>query len=207
MHFSTSSAKPGDRAFLESRWLYPKPGAQCLQFFLHNTGTPDDVLNIWVREYDKVNPGGKLKLFKSISGNKLNILMSLNNSSSMLRHFKAASHFTGGVMGSWELHHINLNVTQKARVVFEGVRGSRTSKGGFSLDDINLSSTRCPQHIWHIRNITKLLATTQVGGKMYSPRFLSPAGYSFQVNGSSNVIINIPALFVQIDLMPRKCSA
>ncbi|XP_028260103.1 meprin A subunit beta [Parambassis ranga] len=163
MHFSTSSAKPGDRAFLESRWLYPKPGAQCLQFFLYNTGAPDDVLNIWVREYDKVNPSGKLKLFKSISG---------------------------GVMGSWELHHVNLNITQKARVVFEGVRGSRTSKGGFSLDDINLSSTRCPQHIWHIRNITKLMATTQVGGKMYSPRFLSPAGYSFQVgvylNGRSD---------------------
>lgn len=70
MHFSTASAKPGDRAVLESRWLYPKPGAQCLQFFLHNTGAADDVLNIWVREDDRSR---KLKLFKSISGNKLNI--------------------------------------------------------------------------------------------------------------------------------------
>ncbi|XP_044055227.1 meprin A subunit beta-like [Siniperca chuatsi] len=155
MHFSTASAEPGDRAFLESRWLYPKPGAQCLQFFLHNSGAADDVLNIWVREYDKANPSGKLKLFKSISG---------------------------GVMGSWELHNINLNVTQKARVVFEGVRGKRPSKGGFSLDDINLSSTTCPQHIWHIHNITGLLATTPAGNKLYSPRFLSPAGYSFQVS-------------------------
>lgn len=89
--------------------------------------------------------------------------------------------FTGGVTGSWELHNINLTVTRKARVVFEGVRGASPSMGGFSLDDINLSSTKCPQHIWHIRDITRLLATTPVGRKLYSPRFLSPAGYSFQV--------------------------
>ncbi|XP_059196309.1 meprin A subunit beta-like isoform X2 [Centropristis striata] len=163
MHFSTASAQPGERAFLESRWVNPKPGAQCLQFFLHNSGAADDVLNIWVREYDATNPSGTLKLFKSISG---------------------------GVMGSWELHNINLNVTQKARVVFEGVRGNSTSKGGFSLDDINLSSTTCPQHVWRIRNITHLMATTPVGVKTYSPPFLSPSGYSFQVgiylNGRSD---------------------
>ncbi|XP_069006075.1 meprin A subunit beta [Embiotoca jacksoni] len=163
MHFSTASADPGDRASLESRWLYPQPGAQCLQFFLHNTGAPDDVLNIWVREYDEVNSSGKLKLFKSISG---------------------------GNMGSWELYNVNLNVTQKARVVFEGVKGKSPSKGGFSVDDINLSSAKCPQHIWHIHQITGLLASTPAGRKLYSPRFLSPAGYSFQVgvylNGRSD---------------------
>ncbi|XP_027132391.1 meprin A subunit beta isoform X3 [Larimichthys crocea] len=165
MHFSTASAEPGDRAFLESRWLYPKPGAQCLQFFLYNTGAADDVLNIWVREYNKHSPGGVLKLIKSISG---------------------------GVMDwNWELHNINLvSEAQKVRVVFEGVRGKSPSKGGFSLDDINLSSTKCPQHIWHIRNITRLMATTPPGNKLYSPRFLSPAGYSFQVgvylNGRSD---------------------
>lgn len=87
-------------------------------------------------------------------------------------------------MGSWELHNVNLNVTQKARVVFQGVRGKGPSKGGFSLDDINLSSTKCPQHVWHIRNITGLMATTPAGQKRYSPRFLSSAGYSFQVNAS-----------------------
>ncbi|XP_019936134.2 meprin A subunit beta-like [Paralichthys olivaceus] len=163
MHFSTASAEPGHQAFLESRWLYPKPGAQCLQFFLYNTGAADDVLNIWVREYDKAEPSGKLSLFKSISG---------------------------GVMGSWELHNVDLNVTQKARVVFQAVRGNSPSSGGFSLDDINLSSTKCPQHVWRIRNITGLMATTPPGVKLYSPRFLSPAGYSFQVgtylNGRSD---------------------
>ncbi|AWP11510.1 putative meprin A subunit beta-like [Scophthalmus maximus] len=159
MHFSTATAEPGEGAFLESRWLYPKPGAQCLQFALHNTGAADDVLNIFVREYDEAVPGGKLGLFKSISG---------------------------GVMGSWELHNVNLNVTQKARVVFQGVRGKGPSKGGFSLDDINLSSTKCPQHVWHIRNITGLMATTPAGQKRYSPRFLSSAGYSFQVGAYLN---------------------
>ncbi|KAK2836030.1 hypothetical protein Q5P01_016514 [Channa striata] len=165
MHFSTASAEPGDRSLLESRWLYPKPGSQCLQFFLYNTGAADDVLNIWVREYDKVNPNGKLTLFKSISG---------------------------GAMGSWELHNININVAQKVRVVFEGVRGKGPSKGGFSLDDINLSSTKCPQHIWHIRNISSLMQNTPVGKKVYSPRFLSPAGYSFQVGVYPNGVRDKP---------------
>uniref|UniRef100_A0A667ZV39 Metalloendopeptidase n=1 Tax=Myripristis murdjan TaxID=586833 RepID=A0A667ZV39_9TELE len=153
MHFSTVSGKAGDRAHLESRFLYPKPGSQCLQFFLYNSGAADDLLNIWVREYDKVNPEGRMKLFKTISG---------------------------GVMGSWELHHVNLDVRTKSRVIFEGVKGKLPSTGGLSLDDINLSSASCPQHIWRLRNITGLLATTPPGTKLYSPRFLSPAGYSFQ---------------------------
>ncbi|XP_015241270.1 PREDICTED: meprin A subunit beta-like [Cyprinodon variegatus] len=163
MHLSTESIGPGQSASLESRWLHPKAGAQCLQFFLHNTGAADDVLNIWVKEFDSANPSGKLKLFKSISG---------------------------GDMGSWELINVNLNVTRKARVVFEGVRGEGPSKGGFSVDDINLSSAKCPQHVWHIRNMTHLLATTPPGSKLYSPPFLSPSGYSFQLgvylNGQSS---------------------
>lgn len=70
MHLSTGSAQAGERASLESRWLYPKPGPQCLQFFLHNSAAADDVLNIWVKEYDVNNSGEELKLFKSISGKK-----------------------------------------------------------------------------------------------------------------------------------------
>lgn len=66
MHLSTGSAQPGERASLESRWFYPKSGPQCLQFFLHNSAAPDDVLNIWVNEF-----GEEMKLFKSISGKEL----------------------------------------------------------------------------------------------------------------------------------------
>ncbi|KAF6727868.1 Meprin A subunit beta [Oryzias melastigma] len=160
MHLSTGSAQPGERASLESRWFYPKSGPQCLQFFLHNSAAPDDVLNIWVNEF-----GEEMKLFKSISG---------------------------GAMGSWELHNIDLEVTKKARVVFEGVRGNSPSSGGFSVDDINLSSAKCPQHIWHVHNITSLLASTPEGQKIYSPRFLSPSGYSFQIGVYLNGISTRP---------------
>lgn len=93
-------------------------------------------------------------------------------------------------MGSWELINIDLNVTRKARVVFEGVRGEGPSKGGFSVDDINLSSAKCPQHVWHIRNMTHLLATTPPGSKLYSPPYLSPSGYSFQVTVGLNHLPN-----------------
>ncbi|XP_029988035.1 meprin A subunit beta-like isoform X1 [Sphaeramia orbicularis] len=155
MHFSTASANPGDRASLQSRMLYPKPGAQCLQFFLFNTGAADDVLNVWVKEYDETNPSGKLQLYKSISG---------------------------GDTGVWNLHHVNIYVAKEAHVIFEGVRGKQPSSGGFSLDDINLSSTKCPHHIWPVRKITK----SQLGEAMFSPRFLSPTGYSFQIQLKPN---------------------
>lgn len=79
-------------------------------------------------------------------------------------------------------------MTQKARVVFEGIRGNGPSSGGFSLDDVNLSALECPHHIWHIRNITGLMATTPRGKKTYSPRFLSPSGYSFQVSAFEQVL-------------------
>ncbi len=87
----------------------------------------------------------------------------------------------GGLRGSWELYHVTLDVSDKFRVVFEGVKGRKPSKGGLSLDDINLSETQCPQYTWRIRDFTKLLATTPTGSKTYSPRFLSPDGYSFQI--------------------------
>jgi len=91
--------------------------------------------------------------------------------------------YFAGSKGSWELHHVTLPMTKKSRVVFEGVKGdSSASVGGLSLDEVNLWAGRCPQHVWNVRNITALLATTPVGTKMYSPRFMSPSGYSFQVS-------------------------
>ncbi|KAG7513543.1 meprin A subunit beta-like [Solea senegalensis] len=163
MHFSTAPAAPGDEAVLETRWLYPKHGAQCLQFFLYNTAGATDVLSIYRREFAEGDDSIKNMLLKNIQG---------------------------GGTGSWELHTVNMNVTKKTSVGFHAQRRGTDSEGGFSLDDINLSSTKCPQHIWHIRNITGLLATTPSGQKLYSPRFVSPAGYSFQIgvylNGKSN---------------------
>lgn len=68
MHFSTASVQPGDKASLETQWLFPKPGTHCLQFFLHHSGASDDVLKIWVRDYNKDDLSGNLTLFQSITG-------------------------------------------------------------------------------------------------------------------------------------------
>lgn len=112
----------------------------------------------------------------------------------------------GGQKDSWELHHVTLDASRKFRVVFEGVKDNRVSKGGLSLDDINLSETQCPHHIWHIQNFTSLLATTPIGKKMYSPTFLSPDGYSFQislyVNGKSSSSSNM-AMYLHLTSGPN----
>lgn len=97
----------------------------------------------------------------------------------------------GSPVGYWQLYHVSLNVASKFRVVFEGVKGSTASNGGFSIDDINLSETVCPHHVWHIRNFTDLLNSSPLGsrGRLYSPPFYTPEGYAFEisiyVNGSS----------------------
>ncbi|KAK2883566.1 hypothetical protein Q8A67_017203 [Cirrhinus molitorella] len=156
MHFSTAGGTQYDKAYLESRLFYPKRCSQCLQFYYYKSEGAKDQLNIWVREYTAENPKGALRFIQKISGE---------------------------VQGSWELYHVMLDVSEyKFRVVFQGVKGTGVSKGGLSLDDINLSETQCPQHTWHIRNFTSLLAKTPAGSEIYSPRFLSPDGYSFQFN-------------------------
>ncbi|OWK01644.1 MEP1B, partial [Cervus elaphus hippelaphus] len=81
--------------------------------------------------------------------------------------------------GSWQLYHVTLNVTSKFRVVFEGVRGAGASLGGLSIDDINLSETWCPHHVWHIRNFTQLIGSPN--GSFFSPPFYSSKGYAFQI--------------------------
>lgn len=68
MHFDTATANTGDSALLESRLLYPKRGFQCLQFFYYNSAGPEDTLKIFVREYDKANPSGKLRFIKTVDG-------------------------------------------------------------------------------------------------------------------------------------------
>uniref|UniRef100_A0A3B4DEM6 Metalloendopeptidase n=1 Tax=Pygocentrus nattereri TaxID=42514 RepID=A0A3B4DEM6_PYGNA len=165
MHFSTATGSYGNKAYLESRFFYPKRGFQCLQFYLYNSGGADDQLKVWVREYNSANPNGVLRLIQTISD---------------------------GIRNSWELYHVKLDVSQKFRVVFEGVKGAGTSNGGLSVDDINLSETQCPHHTWHIQNFNSLLATTPVGSKIYSPIFLSRDGYSFQIGIYINGVTSNP---------------
>ncbi|XP_009707751.1 PREDICTED: meprin A subunit beta, partial [Cariama cristata] len=170
MHFNTSAGAEGNAAILESRILYPKRGFQCLQFYFYNSGHESDRLYVWVREYTSAQPNGTLRLLEEIKGSP-------------------ASY--------WQLHHVSLNVTSKFRIVFQGVRGSGLSNGGLSIDDINLSETQCPHHVWHIRNFTHLLNTSPAGtaGKIYSPPFYSSKGYAFQVslyvNGTTDNPFNL----------------
>ncbi|NWU89686.1 MEP1B protein, partial [Upupa epops] len=170
MHFNTSAGEMWSTAMLESRILYPKRRPQCLQFYLYHSGHEDDRLYVWIRKYSATRPNGTLRLVKEIKGSP-------------------AAH--------WQLYHITLKVTEKFRVVFEGMKGSGSSNGGFSIDDINLSETQCPHHVWHIRNFKHLLDTSPAGeaGKIYSPPFYSSKGYAFQiglyVNGTTDNPLNL----------------
>ncbi|ELW64612.1 Meprin A subunit beta [Tupaia chinensis] len=161
MHFNSSSVNRGDTAVLESRTLYPKRGFQCLQFYLYNSGSENDQLNIYIREYSAGNVNGSLTLVEEIKGIPI---------------------------GNWQLYHVTLNVANKFRVVFEGLRGSGASLGGLSIDDVNLAETRCPHHIWQIRNFTELIGSPN--GILHSPPFYSSKGYAFQIKldltGSTN---------------------
>ncbi|XP_042624596.1 meprin A subunit beta [Cyprinus carpio] len=153
MHFSTASGPEGNRALLESRVLYPRRGFQCLQFFLYNSGHANDQLMIWTREYDTANPDGTLRLIHEVKAPPGD---------------------------QWQLHHVSLNVSRKFRVVFEGIKG-RGNAGGLSLDDINLSETSCPEHVWRIEDFRSVLESTPMGAAIYSPRFTSKDGYTFQM--------------------------
>lgn len=68
MHFDTSSANEGDTAMLESRLLYPKRGFQCLEFYLYNSGSENDQVKIYTREYTAGHPNGVLTLQREIQG-------------------------------------------------------------------------------------------------------------------------------------------
>uniref|UniRef100_A0A3P8S3R6 Metalloendopeptidase n=1 Tax=Amphiprion percula TaxID=161767 RepID=A0A3P8S3R6_AMPPE len=155
MHFSTGTANTGDTALLESRLLYPIRGYQCLQFFYYNSAGASDTLKIYVREYDKANPNGKLRFIKTIDGSPQEL---------------------------WQLHHVSLDAKTKFRVVFEGTKvGSGSSAGGLSLDDINLSETTCPEFIWRVKNFSHVMDNTPANTAIYSPPFTSKEGYTFQM--------------------------
>uniref|UniRef100_G3VYV7 Metalloendopeptidase n=1 Tax=Sarcophilus harrisii TaxID=9305 RepID=G3VYV7_SARHA len=151
MYFNSNSVKEGGKAILESRLFYPKRNFQCLQFYYYNSGNKDDKLKIYVREYFTAHSNMFLTLVDEVKDAPL---------------------------GSWQLHYVSLAVTNKFRIVFEGTRGTGTSAGGLSIDDINLSETKCPHHIWRINNFTQILSSREV---INSPPFYSHSGYAFQV--------------------------
>ncbi|XP_036599762.1 meprin A subunit beta-like [Trichosurus vulpecula] len=151
MHFNSSSVNVGEKAILESRIYYPKRGFQCLQFYYYNGGNKGDQLKIYVKEYVKVDDKALLKLVNEVKDQPI---------------------------GSWQLHYVSLTVSAKFRVVFEATRGIGTSAGGLSIDDLNLSETHCPHHLWKISNFTQFISSR---GTIYSPPFYSPVGYAYQL--------------------------
>ncbi|KAI4884671.1 hypothetical protein NFI96_034285, partial [Prochilodus magdalenae] len=156
MYFSTESGQEGDSGRLESKKMIPRRNchAQCLQFFYYHSGNETDQLNIWIREYKSyTDTVGTLRLMDHISGPPTN---------------------------HWQLHHVLLNANKPFLVEFEGRKGAGYSRGGFSVDDINLSESECPQ-VWQIQNFMELWNKSAPGTDIFSPLYYSPDGYRYQV--------------------------
>ncbi|KAK9976763.1 hypothetical protein ABG768_021966 [Culter alburnus] len=154
MHFSTEGRNQGDAARLESRTLTPTRDCkvQCLQFYYYHSGNESDQLNIWIREYQSESDSrGSLRLMDQITETPGNY---------------------------WKLHHVPLNANTSFQVVFEGRKGAGNSRGGFSLDDINVSETECPSLTWQIRDFEKELNSGS--DSWSSPLYYSSDGYRFR---------------------------
>ncbi|KAA0703230.1 Meprin A subunit beta [Triplophysa tibetana] len=149
MHFSVEGKNEGDSARLETKAMTPTRDCkvQCLQFYYYHSGNENDKLNIWIREHqNEADSRGLFRRMDSITGRPDNY---------------------------WRLHHVPLNADKTFRLLFEARKGAGNSSGGFSLDDINISQTECPQ-IWQIRNFRKLKNYTA------SPLYYSSEGYRYQ---------------------------
>ncbi|XP_018410801.1 PREDICTED: meprin A subunit beta [Nanorana parkeri] len=168
MHFSTRTLSTGNTGLLESRLFYPKRGFQCLEFFYYHNGHESDRLNIWIREYTDAAPNGTLKFVTTVDTQPADY---------------------------WQLYHVSLNISTKFRVVFEGVKGTGNSNGGFSIDDINFSEAKCPHFIWHIRNFTNQL--NNITRSLFSPPYYNKDGYAFQVQLTA---INSPEQFHELGI-------
>uniref|UniRef100_A0A8C5DZR3 Metalloendopeptidase n=1 Tax=Gouania willdenowi TaxID=441366 RepID=A0A8C5DZR3_GOUWI len=157
MHVSTASGNEGDSAWLETNRMSPKGKChvQCLQFYYYHTGNEGDQLNIWIREFDdETDTKGTARVMGQI---------------------------TGPATSQWKLHHVSLNAMKHFQVEFEVLKGTGSSTGGFSIDDINLSDTECPHVTMQIDDLKKRLESEKRGTTLYSPRQYSPDGYAYRV--------------------------
>lgn len=84
-------------------------------------------------------------------------------------------------MHLWRVHHVSLNATGPFQVLFEVRKGSGSSWGGFSVDDINLSETRCPDFTMQFDHFESLLEKSDLGTNIYGPQLYSTGGYSYSV--------------------------
>ncbi|CAJ1062651.1 meprin A subunit beta-like [Xyrichtys novacula] len=157
MHASTASGQEEDSAWLETKRITPKRdcNVQCLQFYYYHSGSESDELNIWIREFeDQFDVRGTVRLMGQISGQPKSY---------------------------WQIKHISLNATKDFQVVFEARKGAGNSRGGFSIDDINLSELECPHVTLQFDNFENLLNTSAYGTQLFSPRQYSRGGYAYTV--------------------------
>lgn len=74
MHTSTRTGNAGYQSILESRLFYPVRKYQCLEFFYYNSGSKNDRLNIYIKQYIPGYPNGINILVDTISGKKSMVL-------------------------------------------------------------------------------------------------------------------------------------
>ena len=102
----------------------------------------------------------------------------------------------GNKVNLWKIRHVSLNATKSFQVVFEVRKGAGNSSGGFSIDDINLSETRCPDYTLQFDNFQRFFETSLPNTVIYSPRLYSTGGYAYTVG----LLLQKPtfAVFVQL---------
>lgn len=86
---------------------------------------------------------------------------------------------SGPETSHWKLWHVSLNAAKHFQVVFEVRKGSGFSKGGFSIDDINLSENECPHFVMQLDEFEKIVNNNDPGYNIYSPKLYSTGGYSY----------------------------
>ncbi|XP_063078569.1 meprin A subunit beta-like [Engraulis encrasicolus] len=147
VHFSTAMGMAGDGGIIKTRRMTPHRDFQCLEFFYYYNGADSDQLNIWLREFE--------------------------SGSDTIGASTLVGQITGDPANYWQLQHLQLRSTKIFQIEFEAVKGLGESMGGFSLDDINLSETVCPHHVWRISNFREAFQR--------SPKFYSAEGYRYRV--------------------------
>ena len=150
--FNSTAASPGDLAVIETRVLRPQKDQQCLQIYYQHRGSPDDQLQIAVS-----HP---------------------SNSS----QFKVVSNIPATNINQWTLTQVPLSESSPFRLALRAVAGVSAEAGGWAVDDLTLMEVSCFAHIWHIPNFTSILDKTPAGSAIYSQRFKSTEGYSFQLS-------------------------
>ncbi|XP_030013407.1 meprin A subunit beta-like [Sphaeramia orbicularis] len=157
MHVSTASGQEGDSARLETKRMKVNRQChiQCLQFYYFHSGNPSDVLNVWLREF--------------------------HDETDVTGHRRLVGQITGPPTSHWQIHHVSLNASTFFQVEFEVRKGTGSSSGGISIDDINLSEIECPHVTMQIDDFKNVLNSSSYGSVIYSPRQYSTTGYAYRV--------------------------